>query len=251
MESLSIVASFFSKNFNIAAAPRSRGRGVAGKDGVAARRKISSEICVEIRFPDALIRPLIFPPHMDFQNLRYSPAVYRAALGCLFFNQGIIFASWASRIADVKTNLNRSRRNTFRATARTGLRDGAFRVSRHAFWQQNDGAHRRNILSRNARSFVSRGHADRAICDTHVLRSGGEPEQYIHKHAGSRGRVRLRALHYVVFPRAMEPRGILRRDFKRDARGKQCGAIPKFRGGFCLQCRGNARRAEFYPSGGH
>lgn len=43
---------------------------------------------------------------MDFQNLRYSPAVYRAALGCLFFNQGIIFASWASRIADVKTNLN-------------------------------------------------------------------------------------------------------------------------------------------------
>lgn len=43
---------------------------------------------------------------MDFQNLRYTPAVYRVALGWLFFNQGIIFASWASRIADVKTNLN-------------------------------------------------------------------------------------------------------------------------------------------------
>ena len=182
---------------------------------------------------------------MDFQNLRYSPAVYRAALGCLFFNQGIIFASWASRIADVKTNLNLNEAD------RTGLRDGAFRIPRHALRQQNDGARRRNILSRNARRPVSRRNADRAICNAHVLRSCGEPEQYIHKHAGGRGRVRLRALHYVVLPRAMEPRGILRRDFERDARGKQRGAIPKLRGGFCFQRRGNARRAEFYPSGGH
>lgn len=35
------------------------------------------------------------------------------------------------------------------------------------------------------------------------------------------------------------------------ARGKQCGYLPKLRGSFCFQRRGDARRAEFYPSGGH
>lgn len=43
---------------------------------------------------------------MQLQNLRYKPSVYRIALGALFFNQGVVFASWASRIADVKTKLN-------------------------------------------------------------------------------------------------------------------------------------------------
>lgn len=44
--------------------------------------------------------------YMENQNLRHSPLVHRIALGTLFFNQGIIFATWASRIADVKTKLN-------------------------------------------------------------------------------------------------------------------------------------------------
>lgn len=43
---------------------------------------------------------------MELPKLNYTPIVYRIALGCLFFNQGIVFATWAGRIADVKVKLN-------------------------------------------------------------------------------------------------------------------------------------------------
>ena len=38
--------------------------------------------------------------------LKYSPLKYRIAVGTLFFNQGIIFSAWATRIPDFKTALS-------------------------------------------------------------------------------------------------------------------------------------------------
>lgn len=45
---------------------------------------------------------------MKNRILQHKPIAYRLALSALFFNQGVIFASWASRIADIKTKLNLS-----------------------------------------------------------------------------------------------------------------------------------------------
>lgn len=45
------------------------------------------------------------------EKLKYSPLTYRLAVGCFFFTQGLVFSSWASRIADIKTALKLSDAN--------------------------------------------------------------------------------------------------------------------------------------------
>ena len=42
------------------------------------------------------------------QDLKYKPLAYRIAVGLLFFNQGIVFSAWATRIPDFKTALGLS-----------------------------------------------------------------------------------------------------------------------------------------------
>ena len=45
---------------------------------------------------------------MNNIELSRRPLTYRIAVGCFFFLQGLVFASWASRIADIKTALSLS-----------------------------------------------------------------------------------------------------------------------------------------------